>query len=80
MTSNNTSEAFTQLLWLYASSYNFMCECENAFNKSKDGLKDEKNKLYQKPFPMYKKGMTLFKSCFNPSPAKPHFHRESKDV
>ena len=66
MTRNNITEAFTQLLWLYGSSYNFMCECENAFNKSKDGLKDEKNKLYQKPFPMYKKGMTLFKSCFNP--------------
>ena len=66
MTRNNITEAFTQLLWLYGSSYNFMCECEYGYNKTKDGLSNDKNKLFQKPFPMYKKGMTLFKSCFNP--------------
>lgn len=43
-----------------------MCECEYCYNKNKDGLSNDKNKLFQKPFPMYKKGMTLFKSCFNP--------------
>lgn len=71
MTRNNIAEAYTQLEWLYGDSINFMCECKEIFSMSKNRedkgeLKTDINKDYNKPFPRYRKGLKLFKSCFNP--------------
>lgn len=71
MTRNNIAEAYTQLEWLYGNSVNFMCECEETFSVSKEktnkgNLETSENIYYNKPFPRYRKGLKLFKSCFNP--------------
>ncbi|WP_025911999.1 N-6 DNA methylase [Priestia flexa] len=70
-TRNNIPESFTAFSFLYKSSMNFISECEHIYvedRKTKE-IKEELNKYYNKPFPMYKKGHTLFKRCFSPEKA-----------
>lgn len=69
MCRNNIVESFTQFKLLYGEGFNFMCNCEEKFvsDKKTNELKTEYIiDEYNKPFPAYKKGYKLFKSCFNP--------------
>ena len=70
-TRNNINEIYSQLSFMYRSSYNFLDTCETIFKqniKTKEiESKDNKNK--NKPFKMYSKGYTEFSRCFNPSKA-----------
>lgn len=69
MCRNNIVESFTQFKLLYGESLNFICKCKEKFvnDKKNNELKTEYTiDEYNKPFPAYKKGYKLFKSCFNP--------------
>ena len=73
MTRNNICESFSQLELLYNNSINMLCECETIYtvDKDKDSITKGEivetwNEQYNKPFPAYKKGFTLFSSCFLP--------------
>ena len=67
MARNNITEAFTQLLYLYGSSYNFVCDCETVYKKGKNNeLEGESNEFSYTPYRMYKGGYSLFRSCYNP--------------
>jgi superfamily II DNA or RNA helicase len=67
MSRNFISESFTQFLWLYGSSYNFMNDCPESFKKNKDGeIESINNDGYMQPFKMYRNGLCTFKENFNP--------------
>lgn len=69
MTRNNINEAFTQFILLYGSSVNMMCENKYIYKQDKDTKKlmELYNENYLKPFPNYKKGLTVFKQSFSPA-------------
>lgn len=70
MTRNNIVEAYSQFKLLYGESNNFICRCKNKFvtDKETGKLKEESclDEEFNKPFPPYKKGLKLFRECFNP--------------
>jgi len=79
-TRNNAVELYPQFELLYNNSYNFICECPTIFKevevKAKEVLykefagvqiKEEDNDYYLSPFVGSRKGLRLFKNCFNPS-------------
>ena len=73
MTRNNICESFSQLELLYNNSINMLCKCGTIYtvDKDKDSITKGEivetwNEQYNKPFPAYKKGFTLFSSCFLP--------------
>lgn len=76
---NNIAELYTQFKFLYGESYNFVNDCEYmyALDNEKDDnaiivVKNERgqiktsNDIYNKPFPSYRKGYTMFRQCYNP--------------
>lgn len=69
MTRNNINEAYTQFKLLYGESQNFICDCENIYQedkKTKELLNAYNEDFYNKAYPPYKKGLKLFRECFNP--------------
>ena len=73
MTRNNICESYSQLELLYNKSVNMLCECETVYvvDKDRDSITKGEvvstyNEQYNNPFPAYKKGHSLFSSCFLP--------------
>ncbi len=68
-TKNNANELYPQLMILYGSSINCLCECEylSVEDKKTGEYKEVKNKYYMQPFPQY--NQSLFSSCFSPKKA-----------
>lgn len=68
MTRNNIVESYSQFNLLYGSTFNFINECKYILEEDKETkeLIKKNNELVNKPFPEYKKGLELFKKCFNP--------------
>ncbi|MFH0334708.1 helicase-related protein [Clostridium perfringens] len=70
MTRNNIVESYSQFKLLYGESDNFICRCQNKFVTDKESgkLKEEQclDNEVNLPFPAYKKGLKLFRECFNP--------------
>jgi len=67
MTRNNIVESYTQFELLYNNSANMMSEAETIYEKDKNGgLKETANEYYLRPFPTFKKGLSLFRKSFLP--------------
>ena len=69
MTRNNIAESYPQFYLLYGSSINFLSCNTTIFKQDKETkqLAEYRNDYFNKPWPAYKKGLTLFKESFNPS-------------
>jgi trans-aconitate methyltransferase len=71
-TRNNIPESYTSFELLYNNSYNLNCEVNTIYvedKKTKEIKSQYNSRHYNKPFPPYKKGHTLFKQCFSPEKA-----------
>lgn len=70
-TRNNIPESFTAFELLYNNSINMISHNEQIYveDKKTKEIKEEYNSKYNKPFPPYKKGHTLFKRSFSPEKA-----------
>lgn len=69
ITRNNIVELWPQMELIYNNSQAFICEPNTIYEVSKEDnqVHHLKNLLVGQPFPPYRKGLNLFKACFNPA-------------
>lgn len=63
---NDISELYPQYNFLYGSSNNFLNKCKYVYENENNEIVEVVNEHKNVPFPSYKKGYTMFRSCFNP--------------
>lgn len=66
---NSIHEVFAEFSFLYGESVNFINNCKEIYieNKRTKELESKSNQYYLKPYPMYTKGLKLFKESHSPN-------------